>query len=272
MLGGGIETVIAPSWTLRAEYLHTFYNRGEFSFTDVTGPIPNSLTLRPNVGNARVALAYQFGDQRSAVAWTDPRVAPGWTGLYVGATLGVGMGNVKVAGSTTPTPGTTYAAAADGIGVTTVLPTLLVGYNFRTSDRIVFGIEAEGTPAVSASDIDIGWGFTGRARIGYLVTPATLAYLSAGWGSVRFGGISFQDGTGSALTVASRNLSGFQIGGGLEGAISRDWSWRFDYLYSFLGSFDAVVTSVASNATTGTIHIDPSAHAARVGVVYRFGG
>jgi outer membrane immunogenic protein len=89
---------------------------------------------------------------------------------------------------------------------------------------------------------------------------------------VRFDGISFQDGSGSALTVGSRTLSGFQIGGGLEGALNRNWSWRFDYLYSFLNSFDAVLTSVASNATTGTVHIDPSAHAARVGVVYRFGG
>jgi outer membrane immunogenic protein len=109
----------------------------------------------------------------------------------------------------------------------------------------------------------ISWFATARARAGVLITPTTLLY---GTGGLAFGGVKVS-GSGAAnisLTACivgigciptgtaggafafsqSTTRAGWTLGGGVEGALAGNWTWKAEYLYLDLGSESG---SVADN-------------------------
>lgn len=117
------------------------------------------------------------------------------------------------------------------------------GYNVKATDRIVIGAEAgfsatvdDQTRAASAGKsltIDPRYSFDLSARAGYLVTDKALVYVRGGYANTRVR--TTLDGLTGPVT-ASDNLDGWQVGGGLEYAISDRISARAEYRFSDLGS------------------------------------
>ncbi len=90
------------------------------------------------------------------------------------------------------------------------------------------------------------WDGSGRARLGYLVTPQVLFYVTGGvaFGKVEgsysykgcetfsaFGGCVYGAGSWSDTRV------GYTVGGGVEAAISYGWKARVEYRYTDLGDY-----------------------------------
>ena len=117
------------------------------------------------------------------------------------------------------------------------------GYNLKATDRIVIGAEAGFSAAVDDQNraasagksltIDPRYSFDLSARAGYLVTDKALVYVRGGYANTRVR--TTLDGLTGPVT-ASDNLDGWQVGGGLEYAISDRISARAEYRYSDLGS------------------------------------
>ena len=99
---------------------------------------------------------------------------------------------------------------------------------------------------------------TGRGRVGYLATPELLLFGTAGFA---YGGVTAAN---SYVTIASNaasspnvygpqftgTLTGWTAGGGVEWAISPQWTVKADYLYYNLGSVYA--SNLGSNNTFAT--------------------
>lgn len=118
------------------------------------------------------------------------------------------------------------------------------GYNLKATDRIVIGAEAgftlaaddtvRATSAGRPLSIDPRYSFDLSARAGYLVTDKALVYVLGGYANSRVR-TTFGPATGAPV-VTSDNLDGWQVGGGLEYAISDRISARAEYRYSDLGN------------------------------------
>jgi outer membrane immunogenic protein len=152
-------------------------------------------------------------------------------------------------------------------------------------DGTRLGFVASGT-ANTSYDARISWFGTVRGRIGY-VWDRLLIYGTAGlaYGQVKLAGTMTD--SGSTLVIAppftpvpfgattgfsaSRVNTGWAAGGGVEGALVSNWSWKAEYLYLDLGSLDLFAPGpfVSSTISAHARFID---NIVRVGVNHRFGG
>jgi outer membrane immunogenic protein len=182
-----------------------------------------------------------------------------WTGWYIGANagygVGLGQGNVTF-GPGTPGPGieTFNAMPGGGFGGGQF------GYNYQINS-VVLGAETDIQGAgisdtrtcllhcVAATsaliDQKLNWFGTTRARLG-LATGPVLTYVTAGvaYGGTETGITTTANGaTSSSSTSATK--SGWTWGTGVEAAIGGNWTAKAEYLYIDLGS------SSVSNAIAG---------------------
>jgi outer membrane immunogenic protein len=134
----------------------------------------------------------------------------------------------------------------------------------------------------------ISWFATARARAGVLITPTTLLY---GTGGVAFGGVKVSGsgaanisltacivgigciptGTASGMFAFSQSTTrtGWTLGGGVEGALAGNWTWKAEYLYLSLGSESG---SVADNfGGTASWNAKFTDNIVRAGLDYKFG-
>lgn len=188
-----------------------------------------------------------------------PSPAPSWTGFYAGGAVGPGVGSTKV--DSVDLPGWSF----NGFGLAAVIPAGLVGYNVRVAERVVVGVESEVAPGVSTTEFRLEPIVAFRGRLGYLVTPANLAYVSAGWVST---GIKTQTIINNNVLIPSQRVNGFQVGGGIESAITDHWLARFAYQYSAARALDNIIANVAG--TPFTFQAYPRWHYGEVALVYLF--
>ena len=260
-VGAGIETMVVPGWIARLEYLHTFYNNGTFSSAIISGNLGSDAVVKPSIGVGRLALIYNFAPGAPS-PWQAPVAQPSWNGIYVGAALGAGVANAKVEFTgTSPN-------SIDGVGIPGILPTALVGYDWRVAPSWVVGVEGEVAPGVSTADFVVDWTAAVRARGGYLLTPATLLYGSVGWLTT---GIRTTSIISDLVTIPSQRVNAIAFGGGVETAISDHWLARFDYQYAVTTRVHDVSVDFAGFAT-GMVDARAQFHIARLGLVYLFDG
>jgi outer membrane immunogenic protein len=151
--------------------------------------------------------------------------------------------------------------------------------------------------AVGGLEAKIDWFGTVRGRLGWLVTDQTLLYVTGGlaYGQVSVSGnlnvsASTFGTTWTPVTsvfAASQTNIGFALGGGIEGKFAAwlppNWSWKLEYLYVDLGSFDASVPFTSTSGPPGiapgafsnlngtmTIHTRFTDNIVRVGLNYKF--
>ncbi len=196
---------------------------------------------------------------------------PTWTGFYIG--LGFGGGALIERAYTSGA----VSFGSDGAGGQGMLASIYGGIDYQFLPRALVGVMAEGTysgieasssaqvPGASASvssRANLSW--SALIRAGVLPSPSTLIYLLGGYSGMNLN----TSGTalaGGMLATFSRNdvFNGWTIGTGVETRLSGGWSTKIEYRYSQFESRTLSGTALA---------IQPSIHAVRVGLSYKFGG
>jgi outer membrane immunogenic protein len=194
---------------------------------------------------------------RSVVAYYN------WTGFYAGINGGYGWGRSEW------TDGTATTGEFDIQGW---LFGGTLGYNYQVGS-IVFGIEGDynwsnikgstssGPCAGTTCETSNTWLATVRGRIGYAF-DRFMPYITGG---LAYGNIK----ANTPLGTDSSNEGGWTIGGGLEYAITGNWTAKAEYLYVKLndGSCSAACGSPATPvAVTFDVNI------VRLGLNYKFSG
>lgn len=260
------------------------------------------------------AMAADLPSRKAAV-----EVAPApmftWTGFYVGVNVGYAsnVSNGNYGGLQVLPPATWNHLSNWGGGTGSgggVIGGAQVGYNFQVLSNLVAGIEADiQGSSLKSSDNTIGampngnggstqyalvgvekrveWFGTLRGRLGFTIVPTFLVYATGGlaYGNVKQNVIANAWNVAGASAVIGGGSSGstrlgWTAGGGVEWAFLPNWSAKFEYLHTDLGSTASVLGgagaiggyfaccgSYAGSHTTRT-----SFNTFRVGVNYRFGG
>ena len=198
-----------------------------------------------------------------------------WNGLYVGASVGVGLSGTTVSA---PAPSDVGNANSDNVGMTNYGLTtgFQAGYNFQISPSVVVGIEGEvGYLGTSRRQVNVNdpslifksksdFFGTLRPRIGY-AWDRSLLFVTGGLAVVNVKN-GFED-FGPPLVSTSHAKVGYAVGAGLETALSSNWSVKAEYLY-----IDAGRTTVTDPATpTNFLKFKNQYQVARFGLNYRFG-
>jgi outer membrane immunogenic protein len=225
-----------------------------------------------------------------------------WAGWYVGGEVGqskfVGNWTNTQAFNPTGTPYTGLAAPNDKMKSTGTTEALDVGYNWLVAPKWVAGAEFKATfanqsaqvndipgldptpgPSSSTATVKAGNGFTLKARGGYLVTPETMLYATAGvaYQKVTVGATCPADtficnpALGTVGTSTSHNFMGWTIGLGAEQAFTNHWIGRLDYSYTSFKSFNFVALQWVSGAAFGSnASVKPTSQTISAGLSYKF--
>jgi outer membrane immunogenic protein len=182
-----------------------------------------------------------------------------WTGFYVGINGGGAWGGR----SRFDFPGGP-TAAFDGSGW---LAGGTLGFNYQFG-QFVLGLEGDIDGAdIRGSSSCLGGGFlcqthndwlgTGRGRIGYAF-GRILPYVT--------GGLAVGNLTASVpgIGAATDTRTGWTAGGGIEVALTGNWTAKAEYLYVDLGSFQCSACGAPSPSVGFTTNV------VRAGVNYRF--
>ncbi len=184
-----------------------------------------------------------------------------WSGFY----LGVGGGTGYVLDEVSSVAGSSIS----GIGGQGFFGKLTAGYDYDFGNGFVLGGQLVGRygdidttfsiPAVPFSvDGKADWGFDALARVGYTITPRTLAFI--------LGGYSYQNFEVTTPLGGSESWgkSGYTVGFGLETAFRNNLTWSGSYRFSkYSGSNIGIL---------GLIEVDPAIHTFHSSINYRFGG
>jgi len=229
----------------------------------------------------------------SVLAFAGPASAQNWSGFYVGGSAGYGWGkadtNIEPIGPvpTVVDPSTLKPRPNGG------LLGLQAGYNWQNGN-LVFGAEADisrtgmkdtdktsnfavdGVPADPGSRMsskqEIDWLGTLRARLGYVTASNWLIYGTGGlaWGRVK-DKATVEFPTIAYPTSESNARSGWAAGAGVEWAMSRAASLRFEYLHYDLGSSSDRASPVPPGPPFVTKYTwDAKGNLLRAGVNFRF--
>jgi outer membrane immunogenic protein len=119
---------------------------------------------------------------------------------------------------------------------------------------------------VTVAEVDLtnSYGFDVGARLGYLVTPSTLAYVLGGYGWQHFELDASIAGGGPSFS-ADEDRSGYILGVGMETAVAGNWTLKTEYRYADYGN------DTVADLGFAVLKIQPSTHTFHVGANYRFG-
>jgi outer membrane immunogenic protein len=230
--------------------------------------------------------------------------AHSWSGFYVGGNIGYGWGNADsnvTLGVPTFPLGPVPVTIPNSAKPNGIIGGAQIGYNWQLSTPWVLGVEADwqgsgqkGSSTLppqpnstllsngtsnAAYNADINWFGTVRGRIGYAFDHI-LFYATGGlaYGEVKIAGTATDSGivvgfpySATGSFGRSRVNAGWALGGGIEGVLAGNWSWKAEYLYLDLGSVD---TSATGPFGTEPIyaHTHFTDNIIRAGLNYRFGG
>lgn len=225
-----------------------------------------------------------------------PMPAPmSWTGFYIGGDIG---GSWAHTDSSWFAPALGVDPTASGINGSNFLGGVHLGYNYQFSPAWVAGLEGDwswthdhgsdtepltvagtGVPvgggAETTMNSSVDWLASIRGRLGYLVTPNVLAYGTGGaaWGRVHDSATASDPALGYlASTSVGTTADGWVAGGGLEWAITRNWSLRGEYLYYHLYGGQSAIVPVAGFAASPSSFNwgDTKISVVRAGLSYKF--
>jgi outer membrane immunogenic protein len=245
--GGGVEWAMTPHWTAKVEYLYADLGSRDYDF--VTPLIP-ALSHKETLQTVKVGINYLFGERAAAPIM--PTKAPmmascTWCGVYGGIHGGYGWGHVdaSIAGfDVSPVP-----EPKGGFGG------MQVGYNWMMSPNWLVGLESDlsigsirdtvslfSIPNTFSLDATSNIEFFGtlRGRVGYAQGP-WLLYATGGlaWARNEVTTSFNIPGTFEFVLLQDHQTHfGWTAGGGVEWALSPNWSTKVEYLYADLGSRD----------------------------------
>jgi outer membrane immunogenic protein len=220
-------------------------------------------------------------------------VAYSWTGCYVGAGGGYGMFTQRH--RTIDPFGVPVTAGETDTGGKGWFGTVAVGCDYQFADRWVIGafadydfssikgnfqptgiISAGGLGVYGEEKLSSTWAAGGR--LGYVVFPGLLAYVSGGYTQARFDGVAFSSlATNAPLLsgMAPQTYKGWFLGTGYEYGIDflPGLFWKTEYRYSSYSAERPAITGVTVAAAPGLPLFEDSrkdVQTIRSELVYRF--
>jgi opacity protein-like surface antigen len=235
--------------------------------------------LLASVAAAAIALATAPQAAVAAdLAVKAPPIVPvfSWTGVYIGGNLGVGWGRKNWSD---PFPAPVFG---DRIDIGGAIAGGQIGFNYQVG-AAVWGLEADadwaniqGTNTCFAAIGGLNCGAKVRsigtvaARLGYAV-DRTLLYVKGGgaWVNDEYSLNNSGIVAPGAAVIATTTVTkwGWTIGGGIEHALSNNWTMKLEYNYMSFGS-NAVTFPFA--APFNTFSIDQRVSLVKLGVNYKF--
>jgi outer membrane immunogenic protein len=283
-IGAGVEAMIDPHWSAKAEYLYADLRSGRaFSegFAGI-GSVTESVGMRVHI--VRVGLNYKFNPGSGLLLdWLphSPGPAAGpwnWGGLYAGINYGGGAG--RAAQSDVLFDRGQYDVSGGLVGGT-------IGYNFQHGS-LVYGVEGDldyttikgatsGSPtAITACgagfvavncDTKLNWLGTARARVGVAV-DRLLPYVTAG---AAFGKLtSSESATPLLFGSGTSTRVGWTAGAGIEARLDDRWSAKLEYLYVDLGNREGFVDQIVPGGASVSENVSFRSHIVRSGLNYKF--
>jgi outer membrane immunogenic protein len=205
-------------------------------------------------------------DMRMPVKAPPPPAAPAfsWSGCYIGAQVGGIAERARYDDANTDSNASYRSSGIIGGGH--------LGCNLQ-SGPWVFGIEGDGNGTnVKADDggyagatdtTEFNWTASLRGRLGIAINT-TLLYAAGG---LAFAGFEHRRTTPTRTESPSHTFTGWTVGGGIEQALSSNWSVRAEYRYTDYGA-ERVTYSTFANV----LDVRAKTHQGIVGISYRFGG
>jgi outer membrane immunogenic protein len=246
---------------------------------------------------------------------------PSWTGFYVGASLGGRWADttgdeisVFVNGVQMPCPPGVPCVMSDTYRGSALRVGGHAGYNWQVSPAWVIGVEGDagwadqrtthlggglpgaingflialpGNPPNGAADsfsVRTKWDASARVRLGFLVTPSTLLYLTGGAAWLNFDSTSscaLAPAGSCAPTVSPLSITndttrlGWTLGGGGEFRLTSNWFLRGEYRFADFGTSTYVNMPVNNPfgfpfvyRDTYSLHV--RTHTGLVGISYKF--
>ncbi|RJF68553.1 outer membrane protein [Rhodopseudomonas palustris] len=200
-----------------------------------------------------------------------------WTGFYIGANVGVGVGR-DLAAHAFPAGGTFNSTYLQPEGV---IGGGQIGYNWQSNTTflgpLLIGVEAD----IQGSGMSDGrttlnslvgpvnynqkldWFSTVRGRIGLVRGPA-VGYFTGGFAAGNVKTTITETGVGQFGISETR--TGWTIGSGVEAALGGNWTGKIEYLYLDLGKRDDAFFG------TQALRTEYRESIFRVGLNYRIGG
>ena len=218
------------------------------------------------------AVSAPAGAQTQPVSIPAKDFGPVWTGFYVGAAFGAG-GAVNRLDNSVGGVSTSF----NGAGGSGVLGSIYGGVDYQITQRGVLGLLAElsysgfqggasaQVPGVYANvNTNTGLGWAVLARAGILANPSTLLYLVGGYAGQNIHSDGFATVPGASASFSNdQTVNGWTVGPGFETGLFGAWTGKLEYRYSQFGRTNLAGTGIGLN---------PSNHAIRAGLSYRFGG
>jgi outer membrane immunogenic protein len=210
-------------------------------------------------------------------------VAPiNWTGFYIGAGAGNASWNAITSVSTAggaPLFGNNSQGGAGWLG------TVVAGYDYQV-DRVVVGVlgaydfagvkgfysdpgSAGVGPAANEGIMKETSAWIAGARVGWLVFPEFLAYVSGGYSQAHFSAFGL---TPTGDTIPSHTYSGWFAGVGAETTfpiLGNGWFFRSDYRFAQYGNASLAETSPAG-AVVNIQNVRPSVQTISAALIYKF--
>lgn len=303
-LGGGIETRLVHGFTLKAEYRYTDLDAEGVTLLPDLAPAVNDFAraeIAPSIQTARLSLNYRFGlghrgegDASLDHAAAGPTV---WSGPYIGVGAGYGAANNNITLREGPLlPPGLFTVDLDGTGHRGELFSIGAGYDFEVHSRFVIGafidydlanIEHSDSISLAAGPFGANASLSAEfenllmvgARIGYLATPDTMLFASAGYARADLSETEFDAeatflGSASGVLVGDQEFSGFFAGAGIETALSNGLTLKTEYRYIDLGSERMQLLPGLAPAINDfvTTEFEPTIQTGRISINYKFGG
>jgi outer membrane immunogenic protein len=216
-----------------------------------------------------------------------PVVATNWTGCYVGAGGGYGMWNQDH--RTLDPQFVPFATLEQTHGGRGWFGTVQVGCDYQVAPRWVIGAfgdwdfsSIKGNFATTLFPNFVGeeklknsWAVGGR--VGYLIFPGLLGYVSGGYTQARFDSVNMVPFGGGVTTIGmdAQNYTGWFLGSGYEYQLDflPGLFWKTEYRYASYGSKNVPLHLLVNGVDTGILGYEQSkkyVQTVRTELVYRF--
>jgi outer membrane immunogenic protein len=197
-----------------------------------------------------------------------------WTGFYIGANLGGAWASGTLTDNFTGASFTGNHSGVIGGGT--------LGYNWQVSPNFVVGFEGTfdgtsigrtsnsvvvpilGTPTAIQGSIGTNWVATLAARFGIAVN--NVLYYAKGGGGWADNSASLTDTITGASVSTSNTRSGWLVGGGIEYAVSPNWTIKAEYDYLGLSNW----SNSGPLSPVDTFNLSRQINMFTVGVNYKF--
>lgn len=217
------------------------------------------------------AYAADLPYRKGELVYVPPPPVFTWTGVYVGADLAYQWGTATT--GIYSAPGGAFLANLSNYGAHSVLGGAHAGYNYQIN-QFVIGVEGDTNGASYSGSQNVAFGVAKvsthenvegsvRGRLGY-AWDRTLFYATGGTEIGSLQNTYSLVGTDSLY----QTRVGWTVGGGLEYAITPNWSVRLGYRYTDYGHYNDLLTNSTGGLMQARVH--ETHNFVHVGFSYKF--